>query len=291
MSNTIGDLNLSEDQALELQSGLSLQQALSKGVGGKGGKTAQIKNTKLPDASEIAVQGLDKSELITASMIERCLPPGVKVRVRPELVDSINTSMGDTQLRQNYRDNLVSFTQVLAEGRFGLGQYVDAVRYVSFKLTGSRNIVAYAKTFPERYDRLIDEGCSASVIGAYVYAYNKTLLVQKIMAQTLTPTHVLNADVFQKAINVQAALMVDGDVSPKVRSDAANSLLTHLKAPETKKIELAITEAQDTSIDELRAATVALAKQQQAMIRDGIATAKDIAHSTIIEGTSEVKED
>ncbi len=77
--------------------------------------------------------------------------------------------------------------------------------------------------------------------------------------------------------------MNDTSVSDKVRSDAANSLLTHLKQPETSKIELDVKVTEDSSIKELAAATRALAEQQQGSIMSGRATPEQVAHSSIID--------
>jgi hypothetical protein len=106
------------------------------------------------------------------------------------------------------------------------------------------------------------------------------------MEQTLVPTHVLNADLYQKAINVQAELMLSAN-SEKVRSDAANSLLIHLKAPETTKIKLDIGIQSDSMIEELRKTTMELAAQQRQLIESGVVNAKHIAESRIIEGEIE----
>jgi hypothetical protein len=72
--------------------------------------------------------------------------------------------------------------------------------------------------------------------------------------------------------------------SEKVRSDAANSLLTHLKRPEVTKIELDVGLKEDKTITDLRQATMALAASQRAMIKSGMMNAKEVAHSQIIEG-------
>ena len=221
---------------------------------------------------------------LTIQQFQRALPKGVSTRVDQEMVDQLNGLMDDQALRQNFRDNLLSYTNVMADGRYKIGDYINAVRYMSHKLLGSTNIEAYCKTFPDRYQRLIDDGASDKTISSYCAAYNKTQLVNKVREQTLVPVHILNADVYQKAINVQASLMNDTQVSAKVRSDAANSLLTHLKQPETAKIELDINVSEDSSIKELRATTAKLAKQQQEMLDKGIFTPEQIAHSKIIEG-------
>lgn len=225
---------------------------------------------------------------LTKEQFLRVLPKKCKTSLSDDMLNSINGLLGDQQLRENFRDNLLSYTGVMADGRYKLKDYVSAVRYVSHKLLGSSNIEAYTKTFPDRYKRMVNEGMDNRQISSFCAAYNKTMLVNKIMEQTLVPTHILNADMYQKAINVQASLMNDEDVSPKVRSDAANSLLTHLKMPETTKIELDVNVKQDKSIDELRASTLELVAQQKLMLESGAMSAKEIAHSNlVIEGDVE----
>jgi len=218
---------------------------------------------------------------LTIDQFTRALPKGVKTKVNQEMVDNLNGLMVDQQLRENFRDNLLSFTGVMSDGKYKINDYINAVRYVSHKLLGSSNIEAYTKTFPDRFQRLVNEGADDKTISSYCAAYNKTQLVMKITEQTLVPTHVLNADNFQKAINTQVQLMTTAN-SEKVRSDAANSLLTHLKPPETKKVELEIGMKEDKAINDLRATTQALVEQQKKMLNDGSATPQQIAHSEIV---------
>ena len=131
---------------------------------------------------------------------------------------------------------------------------------------------------------------SAKDISSYVVAFNKSKLVNLIFEQTLIPMHVLNQDLYQKALNVQADLMVNA-TSEKVRSDAANSLLTHLKTPETTKIKLDIgIDGASSMIDDLRAATQMFVAEQKAYIQSGAGTAKDVAERklTIDQDASDV---
>ena len=226
----------------------------------------------------------------TLEILQKSLPKGCSKNLTQDMVNNINLLAQDPQLQQNYRDNLIGYASVMNDGRYKMQSYIDAVRYVSFKLFGDTNVLAYNKTFPDRYQGFIDREMDDKTISGFVSAYNKTQLVQKIFEQTLTPAHIYNADIYQKAINVQAELMVSAD-SEKVRTDAANSLLTQLKAPETKKIELDIGVKQDKSIDELRATTMELVKQQKQMIADGHTNAKTVAHSKLlIEGDVEIVE-
>lgn len=219
---------------------------------------------------------------LSIEQFKQALPDKVKKSINQELIDQINNTLADPEMFEAYRDNLLSYTRVMADGRFKVSSYVDAVRYVSHKLMGCTNIEAYTKTFPDKYQRFIQQGVASKDIASYVTAYNKSKLVNLIFEQTLIPSYVLNQDLYQKALNVQAELMMDTDISPKVRSDAANSLLTHLKMPETQKVELEIGIKEDSSIQSLRNTTLELARQQRLMMESGAMNAQEVAHSKLV---------
>lgn len=219
--------------------------------------------------------------VLTVEQFKEVLPDKFKKSVNQELIDKINNTLSDPELYEAYRDNLLSYTKVMAEGKYKISNYIDAVRYVSFKLMGCTNIEAYTKTFPDKYQRFVQQGVEPKDIASYVTAYNKSKLVNAIFEQTLIPSYVLNQDLYQKALNVQAELMVNAR-SEKVRSDAANSLLSHLKMPETQKVELDIGVKEDGSIKALRETTLALARQQRLMLESGAMNAKQVAHSTLV---------
>lgn len=224
------------------------------------------------------------SRVLTVTELQDALPKQMKMKATQKLVDMVNIAVSDPDVRESFLDNMISYSSILKEGRYRIDQYINAVRYVSFKLFGESNNNAYMKTFPTKWQRWIDEDKANNHITAYVRAYHTSKLVQGIMEQTLIPTHIMNAHHFQQAINVQASLMNDENVSPKVRSDAANSLLTHLKAPETKKIELDIGQKDDGTIRELNDTLAKLAQQQKSSVINGNVNAQQLAHSRIIEG-------
>jgi hypothetical protein len=217
---------------------------------------------------------------LTIDQFKQALPDKVKKTVSQELIDQINLTLSEPELFEAYRDNLISYTKVMADGRFKVQEYINAVRYVSHKLMGCTHIEAYTKTFPDKYTRFVAQGVAAKDIASYVTAYNKSKLVNLIFEQTLIPSYVLNQDLYQRALNVQAELMVSAH-SEKVRTDAANSLLTHLKMPEKQKVELDINVKEDSSIAVLRAATLELARQQRLSMQAGQYTAQDVAHSKL----------
>lgn len=228
------------------------------------------------------------SNLLTADVFKKVLPKQVRSKVDNDMIVSINGLLQEQDLRENFRDNLLSYTGIMKDGKFRLKDYINAVRFVSYRLLGSNNQDSYAKTFPERFQRLIDSGADAKTISSYSTAYGKTQLVVRITEQTMIPTHIVNQDIYQKAINIQAVMMSDDDVSPAVRQKAADSLLTHLKTPETIKMELDIGVKQDKAIDALVETTRTLAEQQRDMIKNQNVTAQQIAHSSLVIEDGEV---
>ena len=217
---------------------------------------------------------------LTMEQFRLALPDKLKKSVNQDLVDHVNQVLTNPDEFENYRNNLLSYTKVLQNGRFKVEDYVNAVRYVSFKLMGCSNIEAYTKAFPDRYARHVAAGTSAKDIASYVSAYNKNELVNLIYGQSLVPSWVLNQDLYQKALNVQAELMMSAH-SEKVRTDAANSLLTHLEMPETTKVELDLNVKEDSSIAALRAATQELARAQRLAMEAGAMSAQQVAHSKV----------
>ena len=226
---------------------------------------------------------------LTIDQFKQALPDKVKKSVSQELIDQVNATLSDPEMFEAYRDNLLSYTRVMADGRFKVSEYINAVRYVSHKLMGCTNIDAYTKTFPDKYTRFVAQGVQAKDIASYVTAYNKSKLVNLIFEQTLIPSYVLNQDLYQKALNVQAELMVSAR-SEKVRADAANSLLTHLKMPEKQKVELEVSVKEDSSIAQLRTATLELARQQRLSMEAGQMNAQQVAHSRLQVVDVEAKE-
>ena len=218
---------------------------------------------------------------LTIDKFQKALPIRLKGDVDAKIMDNINNLISNPIVREHYRENLISYTSILSDKRYNLEQYLNAVKYVSYKLFGGTNMQSYQKTFPLRYQRLVDKDTSRQDISAYVNAYNKTKLVNLILEQTLVPFYVLNTDSYQKALNVQIGLMTNAK-SETVRMKAADSVMMHLRPPETQKIELDIAVKEDSTIQKLRESTLALVNQEHKMLASGQSTIKEIAHSKLL---------
>ena len=227
---------------------------------------------------------------LTEEQFRAALPDKVKKSVHSSLITAVNQTLKDPDFYEHYRDNLLGYGRVMQDGRFTLEQYIAAVKYVSYKLMGDTNIEAYSKTFPDKVTRFQSQGVAAKDIASYVTAYNKSKLVSLLFEQTLIPSYILNQDLYQKAINTQAELMVSAK-SEKVRTDAANSLLTHLKPPEVQKIEMQIGVKEDSAITALRESTAELVRQQRLMLESRQVDARTVAQTPVKRLLSDRAED
>lgn len=219
--------------------------------------------------------------MFSLNEFDAVLPDRLKGTMNQQLMDDLNKIITEPEFAEHVRNNLISYTMVLRESRFTLEDYMKAVIYVSFKLMGYTDKECYQRTFPDRYARLLSINTSSKDIAAYIAAYNRGKLVNLIYEQTQVPTWVLNQDIYQKAINTQLELMLSSK-SDKVRTDAANSLLVHLKRPEAAKVDISFGVREDDGVKDLMKQMRDMVSDQKAMIEAGAST-KDVAHQRIIQ--------
>ncbi len=224
---------------------------------------------------------LAEDNKLTVEQIKSALPKNLRVAASQELADKINQASLDPIMAQHIRENFISYTTVLKDGKYKMEDYLNAATYVRFKLMGFNNEEAYQRTFPQRHENLVARGASRKDISAYVAAFHKGKLVNSIMEQTLIPVWVLNQDIYQKAINTQAELMLNAN-SELVRSNAADSLMNHLKKPEVKEVNLNLGAKENEGVKELNETLRKLAEQQQLAIGNGVTT-REIAAQPIYE--------
>lgn len=216
--------------------------------------------------------------MLSLEQVKSALPPGNRNNVTQDMVNQLNALSKDPEEARYIRENFISFSQVLMEGKFRLGDYVQAVMYVSHKVMGKTNIEAYKATFPDRYASMVNAGKAQKDIASMVTAYNKGVLVTKVMERAIIPTWILNQDMFQAALQTQFEIMTDTDINPRDRTAAANSLLTHLKKPDVHKselkIDIAVNDGMAALEDNLRRMSLA---QLNMIEHDPNVSAQDIA--------------
>ena len=210
------------------------------------------------------------------------VPIKLQTAVTQDIVDDINSlNSDDPEAASNIRDNFITYLDVLQEGKYKLTDYLNAIKYVSFKLMGKTNRDSYRYTFPERFRRMKESETPEKDIDSVISAYNRTKLVNKIYEKTIIPSWILNQDAYQEAINTQVKLMRTAN-SERVRMMAADSILNHLKRPENiQQAQLSINVNTGSIIDDLQKNMLKLVESQQNMIKLGVSP-KDIAAQRIV---------
>lgn len=219
--------------------------------------------------------------MLTEEQFKLVLPDKMKKNVNQDLIDRINKTLSSPEEMEIYKENLISYTHVLKDGKFQIQQYLDAVRFVGFKVMGHTDKDAYIKTFPDKYQQFVADGVAAKDIASYITAYNKGKLVNLILEQTIIPTHVLNTAMYQEALNEQFILGKTAK-SEMVRATALQSVLAQLKPPEAKKMEMQLNVAEDSSLNVLRQAMIDMAEAQRKQIQAGLMGAQDAAHQRLV---------
>ena len=220
---------------------------------------------------------------LTLEVLRGAMPKRQKRNITKKLVDKINTLVSDPEARNVFREGILGYAGILADSTVKMTTFLDAVQYVSYKQMGCTNQEAWIRTFPDRYQRVLQNGKSDDFIRATVSCYHHNKIVGLLLEQSMIPTWIINADVYQKAINHQVILMTSAK-SETVRSNAADSLLTHLKQPEAAKLSVDVRITQDDSLRELKEAALELVREQKRAIEAGANTAEDIARGRIITG-------
>lgn len=206
---------------------------------------------------------------LTLEDVMGAVPPQFKNNITPMLVEQINSISRDPEEARVIQESFVSYGDVLTSGKYCVKDYLKAVQFVSLKSIGKTNKDSYRLTFPDRYNRMIDDNKPEKDIASIISRYGRGALVVKITEMAIIPTHILNQSKVQEAINVQHEIMTDPSVSPRTRVEAANSLLTHLKKPESTGTQINIGIKMNDGMNALQAQLTALSGAQKAAIESG----------------------
>lgn len=226
------------------------------------------------------------NDLLTVEQVSMALPTGMRGLATPEFTDKINNIASDPEVAQVVRENFVSFSKVLNEGKFKTEDYLNAVAYCTYKMMGLSNGESYARTFPQRHADHLARGLDPKTVSSYVSMYHKGKLVQSIMEQAMIPFWLINQEARQKALNVQVDLMQNAQ-SEMVRTTAANSVLTHTEKPKDMAPLVAINIV-DNGLESLRAGLREMANAQLGLVGQGVPVKQLAAHKLVQQEVTDV---
>lgn len=221
--------------------------------------------------------------MLPIETVKKLVPKSQRGLITQDFLDKIEASVQNSLIAEEFKNNFITYLNVLSTGKYKMEDYISAVKYVSFKLLGYSNIDAYAATFPDRYERLKREG--QEQIEAFASMYNKNKLVMQIYEQTIVPTYVLNAPLHQEALNELAKMIKDPSVRGMTKVKACEAILQHTKQPEIVKGELTIGIEQQDTISELRDVVEQLAEVNRLSIARNVKSIKEVAEAKIIDVT------
>lgn len=241
---------------------------------------------ELQDYDAVAVaDGVDESvpdlPVLSVEDVQRVVPENTRHSVTPSLVDKLNLLSADPFSAETIRENFITYARVLQEGKFRLEDYLNAIKYVTYKGMGYNNEESWSRTFPDRYNLLVSKQKSKKDISAHVASYHKNRLVNMIMEQALIPFWLVNQDIRQQALNTQVTLMMTAQ-SELVRMQAANSVLTHLEKPKENHFSINIGQGESSAVKAMQDMLVNLAKKQHEMIQKSEMKTVDVAASSLV---------
>lgn len=206
---------------------------------------------------------------VTLESLMAIVPKNIRSNITQETVNLINGISQDSEVATVYRENVLTYMNVLNGGKYKFVDYVNACRYATFKDLGDNNKNAYIKTFPDRYQSFIDNGYDDKNIHASITSYNKGKLVQEIINRMVVPIHVLFRDMHMEALQQNHYLMYNAK-SETVQQKASATILEYTKAPEESHIEIDIgIRDKENIVDQYENALRFAAEEQLKMIQGG----------------------
>lgn len=266
-----------------------LQEKANKALNGKHKTDYSFDMNKPVKAKDL----LAKPEIkkYTVEEVKNIYPVRISQKVLERVTKIINNSTDDMDYfyAKQYRDNLISFIDIIRDTKHKISfeDYANACKFCTFKLAGNTDIRAFSLTFPDKVLDSERKGNPNSYLYSYATMYSKSKAVTEVMSKLMIPSYIMYQDIFHKAVHTQAEIMLDPKVSPKVRSDAANSLMTHLKQPEIKKAELDIKVNNNDAINSLSEALSNLSGKQRELILEGEYSVKDISETILVQNLEE----
>jgi len=200
----------------------------------------------------------------------KVLMPSKKSKfMNQELVDMINVAEDRGDFEGEFEKKVVSYSSVLTQGRYKTSNYIAAVEFCTYYLSGDEQAEAYVKTFPDKIKRRVLEGKAPYATGAPSMYYSGQL-VQAIMAQAQMSVRMRHYNKIDFAVETLFELATSASATDRIRMESADKLLTQLKEPETSKVEIEIGVKKDESGQALEDKMIEVATMQQEAFKNGI---------------------
>lgn len=214
---------------------------------------------------------------LSLEMVRSSVPRNFRSHITEKFISDLEASLNDPDIAKEIKENFLSYTNVLndCDANVNIWDYVNAVKFISYKIMGYSIEESWKKVFPKKAEECLQKG-KKEFINRYANGYNKSKIVNKIYAQTMIPSYVLNAPMYQRALNVLYGMLDDPGVKGMAKVKACETILNYTKPPEVNKAEVQVTIKQSDAISELRELAENFAKSMQDSIMEGKKSAEEV---------------
>jgi hypothetical protein len=205
------------------------------------------------------------------------VPEHFRSAITQDLLDKLHQLESNPVLANHIQETMVDYISVLRDSPCSMDTYLRLVTFLTGRMRGDDVLACYAKAYPERYAQLVSIGSTEADIRRHAATIEKGKMYVSLVQQALVPSWILNHRAYQQAVTVQVDLMMNS-ASDMVKTQAANSLLTHLSRPKEAS-NLIINNnvnAGDDDLGMLKAMMSSLSNKQRDSITVGSATTRDV---------------
>jgi hypothetical protein len=221
-----------------------------------------------------------------------------------EFIDRLNNLGGESKvLSKIYKDNFFSWLKAVSGDdwdcrKYGIEDYVNAVKFVSLRLLGNTVLDSYKEVFPDRvmlvekeYEEDGDSSKLKERLNWLASAYSKGKLVVKILQLTLVPSYIINAPLYDEALQKLADMIRNDEVRGMAKVKACEAILEATKQPEVIEQNVNVNVGggmiRNEAMDELREVTEKLAATLKMEMEKGKHKLQEVADIELVKKAEE----
>ena len=224
---------------------------------------------------------MSNTSLVTIDDLQKTFPSKAKL-FNDELVEIINKSKTEPEFQgESLLETMVTYENLFSKHKgISMQQYVDAIRFCAYLVSMDDNYTeAYKKTFrrrefvSSRWDAPTNSEDYRALTSA-ACRYRKNRIVIDILTLSQVPLELMFTGYRYRAVAVLADEMENAKYS-KDRIAAAKELLAATKGADELKIDIGVSEVDNSAIRQLNDQLASMAARQKAMLEGGLATLED----------------
>lgn len=167
------------------------------------------------------------------------VPRKFRSQITENFLDQMEQVIGDGEQARCVRENFISYSKVLQDcgPNVGILDYLNAVRFITFKIMGYSIEESWRRVFPHKVEKLIKE-CKESHICKYSNIFNKSQIVNKIYSQTIIPSYILHHDMYEETLYTLNDMLNNGELRGMAKVKAAKTILKHTNPSKVTKLKI-----------------------------------------------------